>query len=135
MSPRARLSSLPPSTSPSVSHASTSCSLTSFLPPALPSRRLPHPPQCLTIDLSACKKPRTAYLSLCAYFVPSCLLPLPHLLLINFILWLPDAPPPSSTPQSPLLHSLPSFLLPPPFDLSLALTSVHRACYCPFQYQ
>lgn len=104
------------STSPSVSHASTSCSRTSFLPPALPSHRLRLPPLRLSIDLSVCKKARTAYLSLCAYFVPSCLLPLPHLLLINFILWLPGALP---LPGLSLLPSLPSSTLCPPFSCRL----------------
>lgn len=72
----------------------------------------------LSIVLFA-RKPRTAYLSLCAYFVPSCLLPLPHLLLINFILWLPGCLAPSPSPASPLLPSLPSSTLCPPFSCRL----------------
>lgn len=47
--------------------------------------------------------------------------PFSHLLLINFILWLPDALPPSSfSSSSPSTRSAlcPPFLSPPPFDLS-----------------
>lgn len=58
--------------------------------------------------------------------------PFSHLLLINFILWLPDA---LLFPLHPL-HALPCFSLATSLrSFFFVLTSVRWACYCPFRCQ
>ena len=78
------------------------------------------PPLHYSIDHSVCILEQLICPSLLTLFYHVSHPPAPDLLLINFILWLPDTIPPPS-PSSLFLF--------PPFDCSSSSTSVHRAAF------